>query len=376
MDIDIFCRVVDNYGDIGVCWRLSKELLYSGNAVTIFVDNLEAFQKIFHAVDPSKNFQICIFKNQKVKIYKWQDKIENYVPGDMVIEAFACNIPQSYIDNFTEKTVWINLEYLSAEDWVESCHKVTSLQNKGLKKFFFFPGFTNKTGGINFNKNSLKQNHQVLRKKVCKYTNLPENLSDRFWMFSFCYETPNLKPLLQSVLKKHPNAVFLLPESRSTEYLKKSGILKELKKYHKEAIFHEYPMVEQSIFDEILSSTDMNLVRGEDSICQAILCGIPFIWHIYEQEENAHMDKLNAMLDKFCQFTSEETGMIIKNSITSFNDKMSSPDILCANFNDFMIEYDKICQAAVKWSDYLYANDNLSTNLLKFYYDLTESKQF
>ena len=130
MDIDIFCRVVDNYGDIGVCWRLSKELLYSGNAVTIFVDNLEAFQKIFHAVDPSKNFQICIFKNQKVKIYKWQDKIENYVPGDMVIEAFACNIPQSYIDNFTEKTVWINLEYLSAEDWVESCHKVTSLQNK------------------------------------------------------------------------------------------------------------------------------------------------------------------------------------------------------------------------------------------------------
>ena len=70
MDIDIFCRVVDNYGDIGVCWRLSKELLYSGNAVTIFVDNLEAFQKIFHAVDPSKNFQICIFKNQKVKLLK------------------------------------------------------------------------------------------------------------------------------------------------------------------------------------------------------------------------------------------------------------------------------------------------------------------
>ena len=133
-------------------------------------------------------------------------------------------------------------------------------------------------------------------------------------------------------------------------------------------------MVEQSEFDKILGSTDLNLVRGEDSICQAMLYGTPFIWHIYEQNNNAHLEKLEAMLDRFCKFATDETASVIRKAMVKFNEKITSQDILCANFNEFMLEYDKICEAAEKWSDYLYANNNLSTNLLKFYYDLTERK--
>ncbi|MBY0444112.1 MAG: elongation factor P maturation arginine rhamnosyltransferase EarP, partial [Burkholderiales bacterium] len=36
---DIFCRVIDNYGDIGVCWRLARQLSFEhGFAVRLMVD--------------------------------------------------------------------------------------------------------------------------------------------------------------------------------------------------------------------------------------------------------------------------------------------------------------------------------------------------
>ena len=44
--------------------------------------------------------------------------------------------------------VWINLEYLSAEAWIESCHGLPSQRPDGLVKHFYFPGFTPATGGL------------------------------------------------------------------------------------------------------------------------------------------------------------------------------------------------------------------------------------
>ncbi|HEU0231107.1 MAG TPA: elongation factor P maturation arginine rhamnosyltransferase EarP, partial [Burkholderiaceae bacterium] len=46
----------------------------------------------------------------------------------------------------------------------------------------------------------------------------------------------------------------------------------------------------------LLWSSDLNLVRGEDSLVRAIWAGKPLIWHIYPQDENTHMDKLDAWL--------------------------------------------------------------------------------
>ena len=31
---DIFCQVIDNHGDVGVCWRLARELAARGHTVT------------------------------------------------------------------------------------------------------------------------------------------------------------------------------------------------------------------------------------------------------------------------------------------------------------------------------------------------------
>jgi hypothetical protein len=39
-------------------------------------------------------------------------------------------------------------------------------------------------------------------------------------------------------------------------------------------------------------------VRGEDSVVRAIWAGKPLLWQIYPQHDDAHIDKLNAFLDK------------------------------------------------------------------------------
>ena len=134
-------------------------------------------------------------------------------------------------------------------------------------------------------------------------------------------------------------------------------------------------MIPQEYFDIIIKSTDLNIVRGEDSITQAILAGVPFIWHIYEQEENVHIEKLKAMIEKFEKFLPEETKEIYKDTLICFNEKNISNNILCAKFDDFMLEYTKISEATSKWSAYLYSNKSLGTNLIRFYENLTKTRK-
>ena len=56
-------------------------------------------------------------------------------------------------------------------------------------------------------------------------------------------------------------------------------------------------MLTQHEFDHLLWCCDLNVVRGEDSLVRAIWAGKPFVWHIYQQHDNAHADKLSAFLD-------------------------------------------------------------------------------
>ncbi|MDH2916900.1 MAG: elongation factor P maturation arginine rhamnosyltransferase EarP, partial [Gallionella sp.] len=182
---DIFCTVVDNYGDIGVCWRLARQLANEqGLQVRLWVDDLRSFGKLCPELDVGLEVQTCrgvevrwwvqseLSGTQQVfphpervlsgllphtttayplrvqSLSRW----EREACADLVIEAFACKLPQSYIEAMAareHKPVWVNLEYLSAEEWVEGCHKLPSPHpTLPLNKYFFFPGFTEKTGGL------------------------------------------------------------------------------------------------------------------------------------------------------------------------------------------------------------------------------------
>ena len=137
---DIFCQVIDNYGDIGVTWRLARNLVRQYHQqVRLFVDDLETFRRLRADVATDRAQQ----QIDGITIVHWQPGLACDPSADVVIEAFACELPTAWLTAMQEAErppVWINLEYLSAEDWVEDCHLMTSISPAtGLKKVFFFP---------------------------------------------------------------------------------------------------------------------------------------------------------------------------------------------------------------------------------------------
>jgi uncharacterized repeat protein (TIGR03837 family) len=57
------------------------------------------------------------------------------------------------------------------------------------------------------------------------------------------------------------------------------------------------PALSQTDYDHLLWSSQLNCVRGEDSLVRALWAGQPLIWHIYPQHDGAHAAKLDAFLD-------------------------------------------------------------------------------
>ena len=143
---DIFCRIVDNFGDIGVCWRLAKQLhAEHGLDIRLWVDDLSAAQKIIPQLDVYLNQQVI----DEITILKWHAEADFLTAADVVIEAFACELPAVYIKAMAQKkSKWVNLEYLSAESWVADFHAKPSPQANGLIRYFYFPGFNENTGGL------------------------------------------------------------------------------------------------------------------------------------------------------------------------------------------------------------------------------------
>lgn len=63
---DIFCSVVDNYGDIGVTWRLARQLAAEHDLdVRLWVDDLAAFVRVC----PSADVQLAEQLQQGVSSY-------------------------------------------------------------------------------------------------------------------------------------------------------------------------------------------------------------------------------------------------------------------------------------------------------------------
>lgn len=135
---DIFCQVIDNHGDIGVCWRLAAELGARGHCVRLWVDDASALA--WMAPQGAAGVQVL----------PWPSTAPPDGPGDVVVEAFGCEIAPQFIAAIAhhtcangQKPLWINLEYLSAEGYVERCHRLPSpLMNgpgKGLTRWFLTP---------------------------------------------------------------------------------------------------------------------------------------------------------------------------------------------------------------------------------------------
>lgn len=304
---DIFCTVVDNYGDIGVTWRLARQLVDEHDQqVRLWVDDLNSFARICRALDPTRPQQVC----QGVDIRLWPlDFHADPQLADIVIEAFACTLPSRQIEAMQQRQqppLWINLEYLTAEEWIDDCHGLPSRQ-QGLNKFFFFPGFSERSGGLICERSLRLQRERwqaatSLRQQWLAELGLPPAAENSLFLSLFTYESTALPALIQHWQQAAQPIVCLIPQGRSLISLADliPNAAPGLHWQQGALTIHILPMTDQPGYDQLLWSCDLNLVRGEDSFLRAQWAARPFIWHIYPQQEAAHLDKLDAFLQRYC----------------------------------------------------------------------------
>jgi uncharacterized repeat protein (TIGR03837 family) len=305
---DIFCKVIDNFGDMGVCWRLAADLAARGQQVRLWVDDASALRWMAPAG--------C----EGIRVLPWAEPLDldaagfKAQPPDVLVEAFGCDVAPEFIAACARihwargiKPVWINLEYLSAELYVERCHALPSPVQSGpaagWTKWFFYPGFTAATGGLLREPDLAERQARFDRRAWLATQGIA--WSGEQLVSLFCYEPPALAALLRQ-LAQHGLAgqpVRLLVAAGRAETAVKAVFTNEIglppNNDGRELLSISYlPLLTQIDYDHLLWACDLNFVRGEDSVVRALWAGKPLVWQIYPQHDDVHLAKLQAFLDR------------------------------------------------------------------------------
>jgi uncharacterized repeat protein (TIGR03837 family) len=368
----IFCKVVDNYGDIGICWRLARQLQQEhGVAVTLWVDNLQSFQRIC----PDVGINIEVQQLAGVTVRHWRDQEGVFSASevdDIVIEFFACDIPPGYIAAMAQcdpRPVWLNLEGLSAEEWVEGCHTLPSPHPRlPLTKYFFFPGFTDKTGGL-LRESSLEQQRRQFQSDpaamaafLARFGVTPAEMA-ALKVSLFCYPHAPVPALFDAWESGDTAIACLVPEGVAVDAVQAflgAQATAGAARTRGALTVRVLPFVAQPDYDKLLWACDLNLVRGEDSFVRAQWAGRPFIWHIYPQDENLHHKKLRAFLQRYADNIE---------SLIDFSLCWNGAKVECdwsALWPAFQADMPRIAGRAADWQGQMLANGDLAGNLLKF----------
>ena len=368
----IFCKVVDNYGDVGICWRLARQLQHEHAVdVTLWIDNLQSFQRICPEVAVGADVQHIA----GVTVRHWRDQDGEFSAGeiaDIVIEFFGCDIPPAYIAAMVEcdpRPVWLNLEGMSAEEWVEGCHTLPSMHPRlPLTKHFFFPGFTGKTGGLlresalDAQRRRFQADPAAMAAFLAQFGVTPAEMASSK-VSLFCYPHAPVRALFDTWQNGAGAITCLVPEGVAAnavaEFIGAEASVGAART-RGALTLRVLPFVPQPDYDKLLWACDLNLVRGEDSIVRAQWAGKPFVWHIYPQDENLHHKKLRAFLRRF----SVGLGSLDAFSL-GWNGAGDAPD-WPALWPAFEAAMPEIASRAEEWRGEMLANGDLAGNLLSF----------
>ena len=364
---DLFCSVVDNFGDVGVCWRLARQLAGEHRiALRLWIDDLTSAQRLIPSLDVDEDCQ----QVQGVDILRWTDGMPVVEPGDVVIAAFACALPDAFIEAMARRTtppVWINLEYLSAEDWVAGGHGLPSPHPRlPLKQYFFFPGLHAGTGGL------LREADYPARRAgfsadiFWTALALPPPAPRELRVSLFSYENAGLPELLDCWRRSPSPVTCLVPEGRILPGVAAacgSGELHAGDCLVRGALtVRVLPFVEQAAYDELLWACDLNFVRGEDSFVRAQWAEHPFVWHIYAQQDDAHLAKLEAFLLRYGEGLDAVTLRVVTDFWLAWNRGAG----VAAAWPAFLAVLPVLAAHAPEWSARLLAAGDLAGNLVRF----------
>jgi len=303
---DIFCKVVDNFGDAGVCWRLAQILQREhGLRVRLWLDDLATLRALAPAVDPASAPQ----EVEGISILRWTDQPAMH-DADVVIEAFGCGLPDAYVTRMAARScppLWIVLEYLSAESWVDSHHGMPSPHPRlSLQRYFFFPGFTAASGGL------LREADLIGRREA-----FGDGARSAFWrnlsfdvpapsvltLSLFAYADAPVTALLTAIANDGEPAIVAVPDGVLMPSVRAffGATDDAARSWRRGALeVRALPFLPQWRYDELLWACELNFVRGEDSLVRALWAARPLVWQPYRQDDGAHLRKMEAFLQHYC----------------------------------------------------------------------------
>ena len=371
---DIFCRVVDNFGDVGVSWRLARLLAQEhGKRVRLWLDDPGVLARMRPEVDGKAESQSL----EGVDVRRMRESFAPDDVADVVVETFGCDPPEAYVLAMAAREPrprWINLEYLSAEEWVEGSHALPSPHPRlPLTKHYFFPGFTPRTGGL------LREGDLIARREAFQEE---PGAQAAFWtslvgavppggalkVSLFTYEGAPVAELVEACAALEMPVWIVAPAGIAAEALEAWGESRDAERCGDVEAF-VVPFLPQDRYDELLWACDVNFVRGEDSFVRAQWAARPFVWHIYPQAEGAHRIKLSAFLARFTTGIAREPASSVSALWEAWNQGAPGAEAAASlgpAWERFIDEREALGAHARAWSETLQMQPELAAGLVTF----------
>jgi uncharacterized repeat protein (TIGR03837 family) len=371
---DIFCRIVDNYGDAGVCWRLARQLVNEHALdVTLWQDDVAPLERIAPGVDR----KLPVQRAMGVTIRRWNEPFADTEVADVIVEAFGCGLPERYVAAMVQRSVaplWFVLEYLSAESWVDRSHGLASPHPRlPLARRFWFPGFTPRTGGLLRERGLLAARDRFVDDGAAQHAfwaclDVPPIADNEIRASLFCYANPALPALFETWARSDAPVTCIVPDGVAATELDtwtQGNVPRPGAPFTRGALtLHAIPFVAQDDYDRLLWACDVNLVRGEDSFVRAQWAARPFAWHVYPQAENAHLRKLEAFLDAYARALDAAPAAGMRDFWRAWNAQPDAPAIGDA-WRAFAAAGSKLGRHALAWSAELARLPDLTSGLVE-----------
>ncbi|MBD5410383.1 MAG: elongation factor P maturation arginine rhamnosyltransferase EarP [Treponema sp.] len=397
--ITLLCKIVDNFGDIGVVYRLANALSESSEfSLRLVVSDLSSFSKIAPKIDAQKDFQTL----NGYQIFRWtadtlclQEFQRN--PPDIIIECFQCGRPEwlehlLFDVKFPHITHIIMLDYLTAENYAEDFHLLPSITRSArVKKVNFMPGFTKKTGGLILDtifykhaKIQYDEGGSLPPSRSPSVCSIPPSsgrlcLPQRPPVLFFSYEK-NLLPAVRALKNynlscANGNLSVLLANGAGFASFKNAYTKEKYESGKEPFSLTELPFLPQEEWDCILYHSQILFIRGEDSLSRACLSGTPFVWNAYPQSDDYQLIKVNALLEKLHPFFDENLFAIIKKCWNLYNEtdfslsqsaSLENEKNVEEAITDFLFNCEKMQDGFKNFSKSLVKNGDLTHNLMTF----------
>lgn len=378
-EVWVFVRVIDNWGDVGVGWRLCMQLACSFPwRVRLWIDDVAALGKLVLAAELAA-------VQDAVMVEKWSDedsvslRLAQLADPVMVIETFGCDLPSPVLRRMQQcQPLWLNWEYLTAEDWAVDLQAMPSLQGNGLAKYFWFMGIDQQSGGLLREANYLSRRNEFLQQPCLQQAfkqqyGLPLEHVGQLWLI-FAYTSERWAQWLSMWRGADEPITLWLAGHEVADSLRAAGVIAADALQQVGDTFEldqvtmvRIPFVPQSAFDNLLWLADGAIVRGEDSFVRALWAGLPFLWHIYQQEEAVHLQKLDAYWHK----ASINWPASVREAVLALSADLNGGEHLSESlrlrlWQNLRSEWQNWVNAASTWSDSLHLHSSAMERLARF----------